>query len=48
MAVDSRDFIYFYFYLLYSNMILRAFNTFLVMLRLQYLWRTDIKSKKMT
>ena len=30
MAVDRREFIDFYFYLLYNNMTLYAFNAFLV------------------
>ena len=47
MPTDRRDFIYFYYHLLYSNMILWAFNAFLVILRLQYLWWTDVKSNKM-
>ena len=33
---DRLDFIYFSFYLLYSNMILCLFNAFLVILRLHY------------
>ena len=48
MAVDCRDFIYFYSYSLYSNMILCVFNAFLETLRLQYLWQADVKLNKMT
>ena len=37
-----------YLHLLYSNMILCAFNAFLGILQLQYLWGTDVNSNRMT
>ena len=44
--MDCCDFIYFYSYSLYSNIILCVFNNFLVILWLQYLWHTDVKTIK--
>ena len=49
LAIDIILILYiFHSYLLYRNMILCAFNIFLVILRIQYLWWTDVKLNKMT